>query len=245
MKAQASSNIKAQAPIKGGGPPTSSSLVRQIVAGTMCHIDRHIVAWPAVQGHRHKLVDNLNYFLRCLNSAVLLWDIVGCQINNNGGEYGITIRLHCLGHRRMDQGAARHSCKFLLDHDGYRHGNSYEGKPGRGYFPDHVSSNVGSWTMDRETFSDGGQRYGSWNERLQMQRGLRSKVQVYSKVDQGRRKLAGRKTGEERGHFQTSQKSFIVPTSNPGEKSPGFFYAWIMDNRKKEQATSNMRQGTS
>jgi hypothetical protein len=32
---------------------------------------------------------------------------------------------------------------------------------------------------------------------------------------------------------------------DPGEKSPGFFYAWIMDNRIKEQATSNMRQGTS
>jgi hypothetical protein len=52
MKAQASSNIKAQAPIKGGGPPTSSLLVRQIVAGTMCHIDRQIVAWAVARGRR-------------------------------------------------------------------------------------------------------------------------------------------------------------------------------------------------
>ena len=227
-----------------GARPQAHTGLRQIVAGTMCHIDRQIVAWAVAQGHRHKPVDNLKYFLPRLNSAVLVWEIVGCQFNNNGGEYGITIRLHSLGHRRMDQGAARHSCEFLLDHDGYRHGSSYKGEPGRGYFPDHVSSNVRTWTMDREIFFGLSQRYGSWNEGLQMQRGLRSKIQVYSKVDQGRRKLAGRKTGEERGHFQTSQKSFIVPTSNPGEKSPGFFYAWKMKRKKKEQATSNMRQGS-
>ena len=228
----------------GPRPHAHPAGVRQIVTCDNNVLDRQIVAWAVVHGHRHRPVDNLKYFLPRLNSAVLVWEIVGCQFNNNGGEYGITIRLHSLGHRRMDQGAARHSCEFLLDHDGYRHGNSYKGEPGRGYFPDHVSSNVRTWTMDREIFFGLSQRYGSWNEGLQMQRGLRSKVQVYSKVDQGRRKLAGRKTGEERGHFQTSQKSFIVPTSNPGEKSPGFFYAWIMDNRKKEQATSNMRQGS-
>jgi hypothetical protein len=51
-------------------------------------------------------------------------------------------------------------------------------------------------------------------------------------VDQGRRKLAGRKTGEER------RLSKIVSTSNPGEQLPGFFYAWIIINNKdKAQAT--------
>jgi len=220
-----------------GARPQAHTGLRQIVAGTMCHIDRQIVAWAVAQGHRHRPVDNLKYFLPRLNSAVLVWEIVGCQFNNNGGEYGITIRLHSLGHRRMDQGAARHSCEFLLDHDGYRHGNSYKGEPGRGYFPDHVSSNVRTWTMDRKIFFGLSQRYGSWNDWLQMQRGLRSKVQVYSKVDQGRRKLAGRKTGEERGHFQTSQKSFIVPTSNPGrEIAWGFFVTIIINNKIRPQA---------
>ena len=198
MKAQASSNIKAQAPIKGGGPPTSSLLVRQIVAGTMCHIDRQIVAWAVARGRRHKLVDNLKYFLSRHISNTLLWEIVGCQINNNGGDYGITIRLHCLGHRRMDRGAARLSCKLLLDLIGYRHGNSYKGKPGRGYFPNNVSSRIRSWNMDEKIFFDGGQRYGSWNERLQMQRGLRSKVQVHQKMDQGYRKLVRRKVNKRR-----------------------------------------------
>ena len=216
----------------GGSRPQAHTWVRQIVACDNIVLDRQIVAWPAVQGRRHKLVDNLKYFLSRHISNTLLWDFVGCQINNNGGEYGITIRLHSLGHRRMDQGAARHSCKFLLDHDGYRHGNSYEGEPGRGYFPDHVSSDVGTWTMDREIFFGLSQRYGSWNGWLQMQRGLRSKVQVYSKVDQGRRKLAGRKTGEER------RLSKIVSTSNPGREIAWGFLIIIINNFDRAQASS-------
>ena len=232
----------------GGPRPQALSWVRQIVACDNSVLDRQIVAWAVARGRRaqgHRLKQKK---AQVRHIADLILNLKMRSSNyvkfNKWRKYGITIRLHSLGHRRMDQGAARHSCEFLLDHDGYRHGNSYKGEPGRGYFPDHVSSNVRTWTMDREIFFGLSQRYGSWNEGLQMQRGLRSKIQVYSKVDQGRRKLAGRKTGEERGHFQTSQKSFIVPTSNPGEKSPGFFYAWIMDNRKKEQATSNMRQGS-
>jgi hypothetical protein len=51
-------------------------------------------------------------------------------------------------------------------------------------------------------------------------------------------------SGERSGRSISSNAAGIVSTSNPGEKSPGFFYAWIMDNRKKEQATSNMRQGS-
>jgi len=222
---------------RGGTRPQAHTWVRQIVTCDNIVLDRQIVAWAAVQGRRHKLVDNSNYFLFRHISNTLLWDLVGCQINNNGGDYGITIRLHSLGHRRLDQGAARHSCKLLLDHVGYRYGNSYEGEPGRGYFSDHVSSNVRTWTMDREIFFGLSQRYSSWDDWLQMQRGLRSKVQVYSKVDQGRRKLAGRKTGEERGHFQTPPQSFIVPTSNPGrEIAWGFFVTIIINNRIRPQA---------
>jgi hypothetical protein len=46
------------------------------------------------------------------------------------------------------------------------------------------------------------------------------------------------------GKIRKEYRFKIVSTSNPGHKWPGFFYAWIMDNRKKEQATSNMRQGS-
>ena len=168
IKQQATRN-KAQVVSKffyfwGGGPPTSSTLGATNCRASLGHIDRQIVAWAAAHGHRRKLVDNLKYFLSRHIYATLLWEIVGCQFNNNGGKNGITIRLHSLGHRRMDQGAARHSCKFLLDHVGYRYGNSYRRKSGRSYFPDYVSTRTGSWTMDREIFSDRGQRYSSWNE---------------------------------------------------------------------------------
>ena len=55
----------------------------------------------------------------------------------------------------------------------------------------------------------------------------------------------GRAKGAERvPSLEGCQRKKIVSTSNPGEQSPGFFYAWIIGNRKKEQATSNMRQGT-
>src|SRR6056300_90307 len=89
----------------GGTRPQAHTWVRQIVTCDNIVLDRHIVAWAVARGRRHKLVDNLKYFSRCHIYALLLWDIVGCQINNNGGDYGITIRLHSLGHRRMDQGA--------------------------------------------------------------------------------------------------------------------------------------------
>ena len=56
---------------------------------------------------------------------------------------------------------------------------------------------------------------------------------------------SGRAKGAERvPSLEGCQRKEIVPTSNPGEKSPGFFYAWIMKRKKKEQATSNMRQGS-
>ena len=293
----------------GGARPQALTRLRQIVTCDNDSLDRQIVAWAVVHGHRHRPVDNLKYFSRCHIYALLLWDLLGCQFNNNGGEYGITIRLHSLGHRRMDQGAARLSCKFFMDDDGYRHGNSYRGKSGRSYFPDYVSTRTGSWTMDREIFSGFSQRYGSWNERLQMQRGLRSKIQIYQKMDQGYRKLVGGKIKCQINlcsWFEKRSRKLLLSTivrivllkplrssilcvaaemvgplikwkklnlemlswtslssmanmlhsagkiletqtsstSNPGDFSPGFFYAWKMKRKKKEQATSNMRQGS-
>jgi hypothetical protein len=116
----------------------------------------------------------------------------------NGGNMALKYDYTALDTKGWDRGATRLSCKLLLDLIGYRHGNSYKGKPGRGYFPNNVSSRIRSWNMDEKIFFDGGQRYGSWNERLQMQRGLRSKVQVHQKMDQGYRKLVRRKVNKRR-----------------------------------------------
>jgi len=221
----------------GPRPHAHPAGVRQIVACDNNVLDRQIVAWAVVHGHRHKPVDNLKYFLLRLNSAVLVWEIVGCQFNNNGGEYGITIRLHSLGHRRMDRGATRLSCKLLLDHDVFRHQGCYSGECGRDYFPDYVSSNVGSWTMGYTNSSFRGEGKSSKLDWLQNQHQGGTTFQVYSKMDKSWSGFTG-------GKIRKEYRFKIVSTSNPGDFSPGFFYAWIMDNRKKEQATSNMRQGS-
>jgi len=312
----------------GGARPQALTRLRQIVTCDNDSLDRQIDAWPAVQGHRRRHTHKLRKSNRCDTKANIFFhlkmrcfDIVNLT---NGGKNGITIRLHGFGHRRLDQRATRHSSKFLLDNDGNRYERGYEGEPGRNCFPNNVSSDAGSWSLDKATFFGFCKRSGSWNDRLQMQRSSGSTLQIYPKMDQGRRKMAGRKVGEERRLFKIqkgvsrcqinlcswfekrsrklllstivkivllrpSKKStrwyaaviagpsakwkklnwegrlLISPSSManmlhsagkilenpnsfppiPGQKWPGFFYAWKKDNRIKEQATSNMRQGAS
>jgi len=48
----------------GGARPQALTRLRQIVTCDNDSLDRQIVAWPAVQGHRHRPVDNLKYFSR-------------------------------------------------------------------------------------------------------------------------------------------------------------------------------------
>ena len=217
--------------VLGGARPQART--RTNCRATLGHIDRHIVAWAAAHGHRHRPVDNSNYFLRCLNSAVLVWEIVGCQFNN-GGKNGITIRLHSLGYRRLGQRPAQHCCKFCMDDDVYRHAKSYTGECGRNYFSYRISSKIGSWTIHQEIFSSGDQGSSTGHGWLQNQRQAGAALQVHPKMGESCRARAA-------GIF----RSEIVSASNPGEQLPGFFCAWKMKRKKKEQATSNMRQGTS
>jgi hypothetical protein len=66
----------------GRAPPTCTPQgVRQIVTCDNDILDRQIDAWAVAHGHRHRPVDNSNYFSPRLNSAVLVWEFVGCQFN--------------------------------------------------------------------------------------------------------------------------------------------------------------------
>ncbi len=193
----------------GWDPPTRTS--RQNVAAAICQVDSQIVAWPAVKGRRaqgHRLRQKKAQ-VRHIADLILDLKMRDSDIVNltNGGKNGITIRLHGFGHRRLDQRATRHSSKFLLDNDGNRYERGYEGKYRRNYFPNNVSSDAGSWSLDKVTFFGFCKRSGSWNDRLQMQRGTRSALQIYSKMDQGRRKMAGRKVGEERRFSKIQKRS--------------------------------------
>jgi hypothetical protein len=218
--------------ILGGARPQARTRGATNCRASPCHVDRQIVAWAAAHGHRHRPVDNSNYFLPRLNSAVLLWDIVGCQFNN-GGEYGITIRLQRLLCKRLDKRRLQSCKQFCMDHDGYWYPKGYSKKSERNFFQNEVPKQ--NWVPGLyQPNSSGirskvsGQIY--W---LQNQCWGREKVQVYSTMDQGSGKRSGRSI--------SSNAAEIVSASNLGEKSPGFFCAWKMDNRIKEQATSHKR----
>jgi len=127
--------------ILGGPRPHAPSAVRQNVTEAICQVDSQIVAWPAVKGHRRRHTHRLRKSNRCDTKANIIFQLKmrdSVIVNlTNGGKNGITIRLHGFGHRRLDQGAARYSCKFLLDYDGNRYGKGDEGKSRRNYFPDY------------------------------------------------------------------------------------------------------------
>jgi len=221
-----------------GARPQAHTGLRQIVAASMCHIDRQIVAWAVTQGHRHRPVDNLKYFSRCHISNTLLWDLLGCQINNNGGDYGINIRLQNSEHGRMDRGPGKKLERVLLSYDDNWNDRNFGRDNRRDLFTFQNKGEIRNFFFCKQNRSKiildhAAELQGSQDK---------CEVRKTTCLDQpnGQNHCPGssvRRYGR-RGHNQ------IVSTSNPGEKSPGFFYAWIMDNRKKEQATSNMRQGT-
>lgn len=215
--------------VLGGARPQARTRGATYRRSLSNYLDSQIVAWPAAHGHRHRPVDNSNYFSPRLNSAVLLWDIVGCQFNN-GGEYGITIRLHSLGYRRLGQGPAQCCCQFCMDDDVHRHARCNEGECGRSYFSFRISSENWFWSIYQKNSSFGIKGSSTGHDWLQNQRQARAAFQVHSKMDENCRTRAA-------GIF----RSEIVSASNLGEQSPGFFCAWKMDNRIKEQATSHKR----
>lgn len=217
---------------------------RQNVAAAICHVDRQNVAWPAVKGHRRRHTHRLRKNNRCdtLVNIIFQLEMRYSDIVNltNGGKNGITIRLHGFGHRRLDKGTARDSSKFLLDYDGNRYGRGYEGEPGRNCFPNNVSSDARSWSLEKASIFGFCKRPGPWDDRLLVQRWTGSALEIYSKMDQGRRKMAGRKVGEKRRLFKIQNKCSgrqisKFPLTTWASNRPGFFI-YIKYKRNKEQA---------
>ena len=196
--------------ILGGARPQARTRGATYRRSLSNYLDSQIVAWAAAHGHRHRPVDNSNYFLRCLNSAVLVWEIVGCQFNN-GGKNGITIRLHSLGYRRLDQRPAQCCCKFCMADDVHRHAKCNEGKCGRNYFSYRISSKIKSWTIHQEIFSSGDQGSSTGHGWLQNPRQAGAALQVHPKMGESCRARAAR-----------ILRSKIGFTSNPGRSS-----AWV------------------
>jgi hypothetical protein len=218
---------------RGGSRPQAHTWVRQIVACDNIVLDRQIVAWAVARGRRHKLVDNLNYFLRCLNSAVLLWDIVGCQINN-GGKNGIKIRLHKYRLQQLDQRRSRHSSWFLLDSDGSGNAGRNRKELERNFIPDLIFTKSWTWTLDRGPGAKGHnwmaqKTYWLWNQcwrKIQGQMAASSNQFYFFGCRQPSCLFSKR-----------ARAAGIVSTSNPGrEIAWGFFVTIIINNRIRPQA---------
>jgi hypothetical protein len=228
MKAQAASNMKAQASsLKRGTRPQAHTWVRQIVTCDNIVLDRQIVAWAVARGRRaqgHRLrqkkaqvrhIANLILNLKMRSSNYVKF--------NKWRKYGITIRLHSLGHRKMDRGATRLSCKFCMADDVHRHARYNEGECGRNYFSFRISSENWFWSIYQKNSSSRIKGSSTGLDWLQNQRQAGAAFQVYPKMDENCRARAARILGSE-----------IVSTSNPGrEIAWGFFVTIIINNRTR------------
>ena len=217
MKTQAASNLKAQASGGGGGPPPSSSLPATNCRATIYSLDTR----SKVQAPRRKLVDNLNYFLRCHNCATLLWDIVG---SNKRRIYGTNIRLQKLFCKRLVRSGLRYCRTFLLGSIEPGHPGSNSKKFEGDFFQiKFLKKNWLSGLQNRRVSRLRNQVPGQM-DRLQIQCEGRTTVQVHPKMDQG----PGRR----------SRRKIISLTSGPGRAiAPGFLII-IMNNCDKAQASS-------
>jgi hypothetical protein len=173
----------------GGTRPQAHTWVRQIVACDNIVLDRQIVAWAVARGRRaqgHRLKQKKAQ-VRHIADLILNLKMRDSNYVNltNGGKNGITIRLHSLGHKRMDRGAARLSCKLLLDHDVFRHQGYYSKECGRNYFPDRVSSRTWNGTLGYKNSSFRGEGKSSKLDWLQNQHQGGTTVQVYPKMGKG------------------------------------------------------------
>ena len=212
----------------GGSRPQAHTWVRQIVAASMCHVDRHIVAWAVAQGHRHKCDD-----LSC--SKKIFSDLIFHYVNlTNGGKYGIKIRLHKHRHQQLEQTRSRHSTRILLDLDGCRNPRCNREELERNFIPDLIFTKSWTWTLDR---GPGAKSYNWMAEKVywlwnQCWRKIQSQMVASSN------QLYCFRCGEQIGlFFKRVRAAGIVSTSNPG-RAPAwvFLYPNKKINKTRPQA---------
>jgi hypothetical protein len=93
----------------GWDPPSSTHMGAANCRAALGHIDRQIVAWAVARGRRaqgHRLKQKK---AQVRHIADLILNLKMRDSNyvkfNKWRKYGIKIRLHSLGHKRMDRGA--------------------------------------------------------------------------------------------------------------------------------------------
>jgi len=219
----------------GGTRPQAHTWVRQIVAGSMCHVDCQIVAWAAVQGHRLRHKCELQKNAGCVvlscskkNFAVLYSDIVNLT---NGGKYGITIRLHGSRLKGLDKRRAQPGSSFCLDDDVHRHERDHGKKQNRDFVPDRIYAGAWNGSLDSQTIHPSCKKMDQKIDRLQVQRWAKIYGKVHEPMGQS---LQGTCPGQD---AQKTTRSKISLPSNPGrEIAWGFFIIIIINNGIRPQA---------
>ena len=131
----------------GGSRPQALSLgLRQIVAGTICHVDTQNVARPVAQGHRQK-----NHKCDDLSCSKKIFSVrLSPHVKfNNGGENGIKLRLQKYRLQQLEQGRSRNGSRILLDTDGCRNPIGNRKELERNFIPDLIFTKSWTWTLDK------------------------------------------------------------------------------------------------
>jgi len=214
--------MKAQAPIKGGGPPTSVWCLRQIVARQSVILTRD----PRSK-HQGSSCVNLSYIFLIKKMRISFY------VNlTNGGKNGINIRLQNSEYGRMDRGPGEKLERVLLSYDDNWNERNFGRDNRRNLFTFQNKGEIRNFFFCRKN------RSKIILDHVAKLQGPQDKcgVRKATRLDQPNGKIhcpgsPVRGYGR-RGHNQ------IVYTSGPGrEIAPGFLII-IINNCDKAQASS-------
>jgi len=210
--------MKAQAPIKGGGPPTSVCCLRQIVARRFV-----ILTHDPRSKHQGSSCVNLSYIFLIKKMRLSFY------VNlTNGGKNGINLRLQAHRYQQLERRRSSSRSRILLGDDVYRYERGYRKELEGNFIPDLILTKDWLWSLDRRHSRRKAAAYAQKINWLWYQCWEYISSQIYEKMDEiCRTKNPG-------------QHSSL--TSGPGrEIAPGFLIIIIMNNCDKAQASSLTR----
>jgi len=232
MKAQASSNLKAQAPGGGGTRPQALDTfkvnatwrrrrLRQIVARQFILLTRD----PRFK-HQGASCVNLSYIFLIKKMRLSFY------VNlTNGGKNGINLRLQAHRYQQLERRRSSSGSRILLGDDVNRYERGYRKELEGNFIPDLILTKDWLWSLDRRHSRRKAAAYAQKINWLWYQCWEYISSQIYEKMDEiCRTKSPG-------------QHSSL--TSGPGrEIAPGFLII-IMNNCDKAQASSLTRAQAS
>ena len=209
----------------GGSRPQAHTWVRQIVAASMCHVDRQIVAWAVAQGHRHKCD-----YLSCYKKISFMR--VSHYVNlTNGGKYGINLRLQKHRYQQLERRRSSSGSTILLDTDVSGNTKCNRKELGGNFIPDLIFAAYWSRTMD----SGPGAKSYNWMVKKVYWIWNQCWRKIQSQMVESQSQVSCRKY-RKRNNCRT-KSTRIVLTSNPG-RAPAwvFLYPNKKINRIRPQA---------